>query len=196
MKLIAASSICRAVALAGVVALISPDLASAGPAVALPSRLVLRAEGQLLKVGTPTKDFFAGIEATNGFCQETALGSLRSNSQPTDSVRFMGAEKITCSEGTRIVSGALKRIELADTGQITEHTSWRLELPGRCRYAITKLQTTVPIPSELLGPELAGVATLQTPVSASGCASVESVTSGMDLSEVEFGSIPYSTELG
>ena len=83
--------------------------------------LALGAEAgdELVKVGSPAKDFFAGVENPEGFCQETALGRLKSNSRPTDRVEFSGAEEPICSEGWRIVSGEVEEIESTASGWIT-----------------------------------------------------------------------------
>ncbi len=159
--------------------------------------LALHDEEQLVKVGSPVDDFFAGFRVDpEEFCEVIGLGRDRSNSRPTDVVSFSGEEPVSCTEGTRIISGSIGEIQLTVAGRIVEYADWTTELPGRCVYQITSLEADPGVPAELLEVTLYGTARLRPRLSAAGCASTVPVSSGADVSDIEVASIPYSTELG
>jgi hypothetical protein len=159
--------------------------------------LVLRDEEQMVKVGSPVDDFFAGFRVNpEEGCEVTGLGRDLSNSRPTDVVSFSGEELVRCSEGTRIVSGTIQEIQLTVSGVIAEYANWTVELPGRCVYQIRSLEAHPGVPAELLELTLNGTARLRLHSSAAGCAPTVPVSSGADVSDVEVASVPYSTELG
>jgi len=159
-------------------------------------KLILHEEERVVKVGSPVRDFFAGVSTAEGdYCEVTGIGKDLTNSLPVDLVAFSGEEPVGCSEGTRFLSGSIIGIALTDTGQIIELSDWVLELPGPCVYDVDRLEADDPIPGELLRDTLYGTATLRARRSAATCAAKKSVFSGADVSDVESFSIPYSTEL-
>jgi hypothetical protein len=196
LSLVSAAAI-TALAFPGAALAHRPQWQHAGPT----PILILRDEEQVVKVGSPVRDFFAGFRvapevAPEESCEVIGLGRDRSNSRSTDAVSFSGEEPYRCSEGSRIVSGSIQEIQLAVSGRILEYADWTVELPGRCVYSIRSLEADPGVPAELLEVDLHGTARLRSRWSATGCAPTVAVESGADVSDVEVASIPYSTELG
>jgi len=199
MRAIRTSAILTIASAAAIAALASPVAALAHPV--RPQRptpiLVLHDEEELVKVGSPVRDFFSGFRTNSEVgCEVVGVGRDRSNSRPTDVVSFSGEEEVRCGEGTRIISGSIREIQLTVSGRIAEYANWTAELPGGCVYEVSSLEADPGVPAELLRVTLYGTARLRPHSSAAGCAPRVSVSSGADVSDVEVASIPYSTELG
>jgi len=157
--------------------------------------LRLSGEERIAEVGSRAGDFFAGVETAGGAaaCQEEAYGTLRSNDRPVDEITLTSAEQLRCDE-MRILSGALKEVELSVTGSVHEWTTWDFELAGGCRYAVRELSSTVAFPLELLDVSFSGTA-WRLPGGPSGCQRSIPVTGQGDLSDLETASPPYTAEV-
>jgi len=157
-------------------------------------KVELSQEGVKALAGAPTTNYET-LELGEVYCYGEAHGRLLSNDRLTDVAAFTSRTNRYCTEGVKVLSGGDERVSVTGEGNVVEKADWLLELPGGCVYRIGTMRSDVTLPTELIT-SVYGSAALVPGMSSRGCApSSIPARTDLDVSDVEFASIPFTAEL-
>lgn len=156
-------------------------------------RVELNQEGLKALVGAPTANYET-LELGEAYCYGQANGRLLSNDRRTDVAAFGSRTNGYCTEGVEVLSGGDERVSVTSEGDVVEKADWLLELAKGCVYKIGTMRSDVTLPITLIT-SVYGSAALVTRISSRGCApSSIPARTDLDVSDVEFASIPFTAE--
>ena len=98
--------------------------------------------------------------SSRGVCKQGGDAKLEANERRADSFGFGEVLLSGCQSGSRVVAGKGGRARLYTSGKVVESTSWRIEMPEGCTYALGALRGSFSLPSVLEELALVGVAKL------------------------------------
>ena len=119
--------------------------------------------------------------SSRSVCKQGGDAKLDANERRADSFGFGEVLLTGCESGSRVVVDKGGRARLYTSGEIIESTSWKIEMPEGCTYALGALRGSFSLPSVLEEVALVGVAKLAGAKHGVRCSSTATVQAELTL---------------